>query len=70
MDFIASSSTVRFPACETRRCVDVTIVDDLVRELFRESFAVYITRSPNMDRRITLNPAAVNVNIFITDNDT
>ena len=66
MDYGALSSILMFGACESRDCVSVTIVDDLVDEL-EEFFRATLERTNGLDNRITLNP--VDGQIEITDND-
>ena len=44
MDYDALSTVLNFDACETRSCVNVTILDDLVDEQ-TEVFAVTLRRS-------------------------
>ena len=61
-DFGARSNILRFDACDTRRCLSVTTVDDSVSES-TEYFSVTLERTPGLDSRITLSPA--NGNIFI-----
>ena len=53
MDYIGLSIILNFPACETKQCVDVTIVDDDVSE-GDESFDVTLERTPGLNVRITL----------------
>ena len=55
MDYGALSLILRFDCCETRDCVNVTIVNDLVDEL-EEHFRVTLTRTNGLDSRISLNP--------------
>ena len=66
MDYDALSTVLNFDACETRSCVNVTIVDDSVDEQ-TEVFAVTLRSSVGLDSRIRLNP--VDGVIEITDND-
>ena len=66
MDYGAPSTVLMFAACETRSCVNVTIVDDLVDEL-EEILNVTLERTPGLDSRITLYP--VDGQIVIIDND-
>ena len=56
-----------FEACQRRRCVNVTIVDDEVLEREVESFTVTLERTPGLNNRITLNP--VDGVVEITDDD-
>ena len=55
MDYMGRSIILNFPACETKQCVDVTIVDDDVSE-GDESFNVTLERTPGLNMRITLDP--------------
>ena len=66
MDYEAVSQVVNFAACETRQCVNVTIVDDFVDEPI-ESFSVTLERTPGLDMRIRLDP--VDGVVEIDDND-
>ena len=43
-----------FSACETRQCVDVAIVNDLMNEP-EERFGVTLERTPDLDSRIILD---------------
>ena len=65
-DYAALSETLMFGACETRSCINVTTVGDLVDEP-EEFFHVSLTRTTGLDGRITLNP--VEGQIVIIDND-
>ena len=67
MDYMGFSMTLTFAACETRRCVDVNIVDDLVDgpdEVF--DYSLEPTTS-GLDPRITVRPDEGEV--VIADND-
>ena len=66
MDYRELNTVLSFAACETRRCVNVTIVDDLVDEPL-ESFDYTLERTPGLDMRIRLDPVAGVVQI--NDND-
>ena len=66
MDYETLSTTLMFAACETRRCVNVAIVEDILVESI-EIFGVTLERTPDLDRNITLNP--VTEEIEIIDND-
>ena len=67
MDYIGLSTILMFEACQRRRCVNVTIVDDEVLEREVESFTVTLQRTTGLNNRITLNP--VDGVVEITDND-
>ena len=76
MDYIGLSTILSFPACETKQCVDVTIVDDDVLENV-ESFSVSLegpgqdtrtVRSPDLYMRIRLHPMYGSGVAEITDN--
>ena len=66
MDYLTLNSILTFDACQTRRCTDVTIMDDLVDEPL-EYFDFTLERTPDLDTRISLNP--VDGRIAIVDND-
>ena len=66
MDYLELNTILSFAACETRRCVNVTIVDDLVDEPL-ESFDYTLERTPGLDSRISLDP--VDGVVQINDND-
>ena len=66
MDYGAPSLILMFGSCETRSCVNVDIVDDLVDEPV-ELFRVTLNRTNGLDSRISLNP--VDGQIEIIDND-
>ena len=66
MDYIEVSRILRFAACETRQCVNVTIVSDLVDEPVEE-FDVTLERTPGLDTMIRLVP--VNTRIIINDDN-
>ena len=66
MDYGAVDVILMFDACETRKCVNVTITDDLVDEPL-EFFTYTLTRTPSLDPRIELYPTDGTVEII--DND-
>ena len=66
MDYETLSTTLMFAACDTRRCVNVAIVNDIIVESI-ETFAITLERTSNLDSRITLNP--MDEEIEIIDND-
>ena len=66
MDYGAVSTILRFDACDTRRCVDVTIENDGDDEP-DEVFGITLERTPSLNGRITLDP--VDGDITIVDND-
>ena len=66
MDYAAESVVLKFCECETRRCANITIIDDLALEMV-ESFEITLGRTADLDSRITLDP--VDGNIQIIDND-
>ena len=65
VDYIEVSRILSFPSCETRQCVNITIVNDLVNELIEE-FNVTLERTIGLDRRISLQPVDARI---IIDND-
>ena len=66
MDYIGLSRILSFPACDTRQCENITIVDDSEDELVEE-FDVTLERTIGLDPRISLNP--VDARVVIHDND-
>ena len=65
-DYDPVSTTLAFGACDIRRCVEISIVDDVIVEL-TEPFFVTLERTSGLDSRIMLNPVYTKVDI--TDND-
>ena len=49
------STILTFAACDTRRCVDVPIMNDADNEL-DEIFGITLERTPGLNDRITLDP--------------
>ena len=66
MDYIGFSRNLSFAACETRQCVNITIVDDLVIEPV-EKFDVSLERNIDLDTRISLQP--VGARVIINDDE-
>ena len=66
MDYSAVSALMMFDSCETRQCIDISIVNDAVREN-TESFFVTLVRTPDLDHRITLDPVAGEIDITTDD---
>ena len=66
IDYGAIDVILEFDVCETRKCVNVSIVDDLVDEE-DEIFTYHLRRTPNLDSRIGLAPIDGTVEI-IDDN--
>ena len=64
MDYIELSTVLNFPACGTRQCVNVGIVNDLMDEA-EEEFGVTLERTPDLHSGIVLDQ--VNGKIFIED---
>ena len=54
MDYEPLNMTLMFAACETRRCVNVTIVDDFEDEP-NENFFYSLERSPDLHSSIELD---------------
>ena len=63
LDYIGLSSILNFAACETRQCVNVTIVDDTPNEPVEE-FDVTLGRTVGLDIRISLLPMDARVVIY------
>ena len=57
------STLLMFDSCETRQCTNITIMNDTSIE----SFFVTLEKTPDLDSRITLDPAVGE--IFVTAND-
>ena len=68
MDYQPLDVTLTFEACETRRCVDVEIIDDTVDEP-DEVFTYTLRRTPDLDPRIELNPVDGQVEIGDDDSE-
>ena len=66
MDYIQFSRILSFAACETRRCVNITIVDDLVDEPVEE-FDVTLERTLHLESRIRLQP--MDAMVIINDDE-
>ena len=64
MDYEELDVIVMFTVNEIRKCVDVTIVDDVIPEQ-AENFFYTLERTPGLDPRISLTP--VNGEIVIDD---
>ena len=54
MDYIPVSTLLRFAACETRVCVNITIVMDITHDTRLETFIVSLERTSSLPGRITL----------------
>ena len=68
MDYLELNTILSFAACETRSCVNVTIVDDMVDEPDPiESFHYTLERTPGLDSRISLAPVDGVVEIIDDD---
>ena len=69
MDYLELNTIfMSFAACETRRCADVTIVDDLVDEPDPIEFFHYtLERTRGLHPRISLNPVDGVVGIIYDD---
>ena len=64
MDYIGLSMILSFPSCETKQCLNIVIVIDLVDEPV-EKFDVTLERTTGLDPRISLQP--VDARIIIDD---
>ena len=58
---------ITFEPCEMRKCINVTITDDLTVEELEESFIVRLERDSIINSTIILNPVLAKVTI--RDND-
>ena len=61
------STTLRFAACETQTCVNITIIESVAVDRKVETFVVALERTPDLPDRIILD--AVNGSITILDNE-
>ena len=66
MDYESLDVILIFDACDTKKCVNVPIVDDLQVEPV-ENLTYHLDRTPGLDSSILLDP--VNGVIEIVDND-
>ena len=67
LDYRALDEALIFDACKTRKCVNVTVTDDVVDET-EESFTFHLSRTVDLHPHITLDP--VDGEILIVDDDT
>ena len=65
-DYIGLSRTLNFAACNTRQCVNVSIVNNLVDEAVEE-FDISLVETSGLDSRITLQP--VDARVVIHDDE-
>ena len=68
MDYGAIDVILEFGTCETRKCVNVSIVNDLVDEE-DEIFTYHLRRTTNLDPRINLEPIDGTVEIIDDDGE-
>ena len=66
VDFELTKSTLRFSACETSQCLNVTIINDNKLE-GPETFTVNLQKSDSLSNKFTVNPSSEVVTI--TDDD-
>ena len=66
MDYGSLDVILQFDSCDTRECMNVTVVDDIQVEPV-ENLTYHLTRTPGLDSSIQLDP--VNGEIEIVDND-
>ena len=57
---------LRFPACATKQCLNVSIIDDLLVE-DTETFTIHLETSLGLSNEFEVNPSVKVINI--TDND-
>ena len=65
MDYIAVNSPLFFDACQSQVCVNVTIIDDIIKE--ENEFFNYSLSMASPDSKFNFDPA--NGVIFIMDNE-
>ena len=57
-----------FQECEIGRCIDISIIDDLVNEPDNEAFDVTLQRTVRLTSSISLVPVNAEI-IIVNDND-
>ena len=67
-DYKAINHTMVFQECETGRCIDISIIDDLVNEPDDEVFDVTLQRAVGLTSSISLVPVNAEIAI-VNDND-
>ena len=67
-DYVTTSKILNFTAGQHSKCVSLSIMDDTIAER-EESFYVTLERTPDLDDRIILDPAAVRGLVEIVDDD-
>ena len=65
-DYEPLSTILKFDACETQSCVNITIHEDMVLEE-NELFGITLERTDDLDERIVLNPVKGQIDIENTD---
>jgi len=65
-DYARGATILMFDTCDTRKCVDIQIVDDNIEE-GTEIFTATLERTPGLDPRITLDPDSATVEITNDD---
>lgn len=65
-DYVEQDKLLVFTACQSRKCVDILIVNDEVTEK-TESFGISILRSVDLGNQIQLEPSSGE--IHVTDDD-
>ena len=63
IDFTAVSQLLRIEACKTRKCVNISIINDFIKEEM-ESFNITLRRTENVPIAVTIDPAEAVVQIF------
>ena len=66
MDYVALDVNLMFEKCMRRKCVNVTIVEDQMKES-NETFTFHLNRTTELSPRIILHP--VNGESYIIDDD-
>ena len=66
LDYVPLDSAIAFGACDNRKCVNISIVDDQKVEK-AEYFHIKLLRPPGLREGVTLNPIDGQIRIYSQD---
>ena len=66
MDYVAVSNILTFGACESRSCLNITVINDKEAEP-DETFFITLERTSGLNSRITLRPEQGEIKILNDD---